>query len=420
MLRVQRRHYGSCKRKQLDPQTDCKCPIWIVGTLKGVPRIQKPVSKFLPPPHDEKLEMANSLARYWEMVGGPLPWPAPMPLSGTYTLPLKVNQTTVERAVTDFLAECTARGLSGSTYKKNRVLTDELRAFAARNGYQHIVSFGDIEVCRAFRGSWNDANISAQKKLERFRSFVQFCVDSKWLDENPAKKTKAPNTSDVYTPPFTDDEVARIIAAIPLLPVHMGNTWRRYASDTARPEDGVLTHQRMEAMVLFMLYSGLRISDTCLSGPGRLDFETGVLVIRHQKKTGQPVTTFLPPFVVEKLKDLPLLGRKYWFFYTGKGKIATATGNARRTFRKLFKLANVQDGHPHRFRDTFAVRLLNSGAKLEEVSLLLGHGSIKATEQHYAPFVKSRADHLLKVVQRAWALESAETHVGKAAKKRLA
>ena len=61
------------------------------------------------------------------------------------------------------------------------------------------------------------------------------------------------------------------------------------------------------------------------------------------------------------LRDLPLLGGKYRFFYTGAGKISTATGNARRTFRKLFKLAKVQDAHPHRFRDTFAVRLLNSG-----------------------------------------------------------
>jgi integrase/recombinase XerD len=38
----------------------------------------------------------------------------------------------------------------------------------------------------------------------------------------------------------------------------------------------------------------------------------------------------------------------------------------------------------HRLRDTFAVDLLGKGVPLEEVSKLLGHESIKTTEQHYA------------------------------------
>jgi integrase len=168
----------------------------------------------------------------------------------------------------------------------------------------------------------------------------------------------------------------------------------------------------MEALVLFLLYSGLRISDACLSGPSRLNFQTGELFVRSQEKTGQPVTTSLPLFVVEKLKSLPLLNGKYWFFYTGSGKVETATGNARRTFRKLFQLAKVPDGHPHRFRDTFAVRLLNSGAKMEDVSILLGHRSLKITEKHYAPFVRSRADHVLRVSKQAWAAEGLETLLG--------
>ncbi len=51
-------------------------------------------------------------------------------------------------------------------------------------------------------------------------------------------------------------------------------------------------------------------------------------------------------------------------------------------------------GHPHRFRDTFSVRLLELGNTLHTVQLLLGHTSIKTTEKHYAPFVKSFQAHL--------------------------
>src|SRR6266576_1997264 len=52
--------------------------------------------------------------------------------------------------------------------------------------------------------------------------------------------------------------------------------------------------------------------------------------------------------------------------------------------RKLFKLANVPNGHAHRFRDTFAVELLLAGVPIERVSILLGHQSVRITEKHYA------------------------------------
>ena len=35
------------------------------------------------------------------------------------------------------------------------------------------------------------------------------------------------------------------------------------------------------------------------------------------------------------------------------------------------------------FRDTFAVELLLSGVPIDQVSLLLGHSSVKVTEKHY-------------------------------------
>ena len=68
--------------------------------------------------------------------------------------------------------------------------------------------------------------------------------------------------------------------------------------------------------------------------------------------------------------------------------IRRIVGNARKTISRVLAVAGFK-GHPHRFRDTFSVSLLEKGENLHTVQLLLGHTSIKTTEKHYAPFVES-------------------------------
>ena len=64
------------------------------------------------------------------------------------------------------------------------------------------------------------------------------------------------------------------------------------------------------------------------------------------------------------------------------------------------QLAGVSEGHSHRLRDTFAVRMLDAGLSIENVSALLGHASTKVTEKHYSPWVKTQQDALDREVLR--------------------
>jgi integrase/recombinase XerD len=60
--------------------------------------------------------------------------------------------------------------------------------------------------------------------------------------------------------------------------------------------------------------------------------------------------------------------------------IAPATG-WHASLQRLFKWAKLEKRtHPHMLRDTFAVELLSAGVPIDQVSVLLGHSSVKRTD----------------------------------------
>lgn len=61
----------------------------------------------------------------------------------------------------------------------------------------------------------------------------------------------------------------------------------------------------------------------------------------------------------------------------------------RKRLAKVFDDAGIDDGHSHRFRDSFAVALLARGISMEHVATLLGI-SVKIAQKHYAPWETKR------------------------------
>jgi integrase len=152
---------------------------------------------------------------------------------------------------------------------------------------------------------------------------------------------------------------------------------------------------RARAMVYLLLYSGFRISDAVKLERKRVDMKNGKLLVRMMK-TGHPLYIRLHADAINALKKLP--ADSPYFFWSGRGKLSSAIGSARRTIECLTRIANIE-GHPQRFRDTFAVELLKNGEHIRTVQLLLGHTSVTTTERHYAPFVaafQTRLDQATK------------------------
>jgi len=190
------------------------------------------------------------------------------------------------------------------------------------------------------------------------------------MPENFAQELEPPREDGPPTVPFGRDEADQILE-------------RCGKIEDDNPQ--TVERTRARAMCLVMLYSGMRISDTIQLKRAAVDLATGKLSLRVMK-TGVPLHVRLGKPATEALAALP--GDGEYFFWNDASKLYTAIGNARKTISRVLAVAKVK-GHPHRFRDTFSVSLLEKGENLHTVQLLLGHTSIKTTEKHYAPFVES-------------------------------
>ena len=167
-----------------------------------------------------------------------------------------------------------------------------------------------------------------------------------------------------------------------------------------RGQRGQINAYRLHALVLLLLYSGLRIRDAVTLSRDRV--VNGKLLL-YTAKTGTPVFCPLPPFVVAELDNAQGSNAQH-FFWSGEGKPKSCVGDWQRSLKKLFRLAGVEKAHAHRFRHTFAINLLLAGVPLDRVATLLGHASSRITEKHYAPWVRARQEQLEADVQRVWAL----------------
>ena len=210
-------------------------------------------------------------------------------------------------------------------------------------------------------------------------------MERNWIDKNPASGLKLPKEDHLPTLPFTAPEWEKILWACEVYPnkgIYGFDSWKR-----------------IRAFVLLLRYTGLRIGDVAAMRRGRI--ADGKLLVRRAK-TKTVVHLPLPKIVLEALDVLPVQSGDY-FFWSGNGLIKSSVADWQRTLRKLFPIAGIKEAHAHRFRDSFSVELLSRGVSIEIVSVLLGHSSIRITEKHYSPWVKTRQDALEEAVKEMWA-----------------
>lgn len=278
---------------------------------------------------------------------------------------------TIEAACGVYLADAQARNLARATIKGYQGLFKLLQKFAATRSISELERF-DRDAVREWRDSWSCAPATRHLRLQRLGAFFRFAMHEGWLASSPMKGLKPPKLDAKPTMPFTRNEVRAFLETVP-------------------------EFSRERAFFLLLRNSGLAIVDAATLPVASVGKR--VLTLRRSK-SGELVTVALPEIAIRELQNVERSSADY-FFWTGKGLKSTAAKYWRRRLQEIAKKAGIEDFKPHRLRDTFAIEMLKAGISMTDLSVLLGHSSVKTTERYYAPWDPSRRKRLERLVRRA-------------------
>ena len=363
------RHSAACKYRDDETWKRCNCRKWLRYSHGGKQHRQKAGTRSWAEAETVKRDLEDQL-------------------SGRPPEPGKVQTRTLADAIASFLADKKTQGVISHVSGQYKLELSRLQKFVEDRGVFTVAGL-TLEVLLAYRATWEVPYPSSTTRAfvqKRLKNFLRFCYDLKWLDRVP--RMSPIKVDEPPTMPLTPQEFEQLLAAIP------------------RVVTGEAEAARIRALMLLMRWSGLAIRDaSCLRRDGIIfDKAKGLTrVVTSRQKTGTPVSVPIPPDVARELLAV-LNGNAAYVFWTGK-KEKTHLTRLHVTIKKVFDASGVVSSGflmGHRLRDTFAVDLLQKGVPLEEVSKLLGHTSIKTTEQSYAKWVKGRQDRLDSLVSATW------------------
>ncbi len=273
------------------------------------------------------------------------------------------------------------RGLSANTLAAYQ---SDLRAFAGwlnqeRQG-MGLVQASRLEVLDylAVLSRQGVKPRSAARRLSCLRQFYQHLLRTGTLREDPSARVEAPRLGRPLPRVLTEAEVERLLAA---------------------PDTQDARGHRDRTMLEVLYATGLRVSELVDLQPGQISLNQGLVRVlgkggkERLVPLGEEALSWLADFVRGPRQDL-LGGRLSAFLFP----TARTDHMTRQAFWQLIKRHAFAAGihkelSPHTLRHAFATHLLNHGADLRVVQMLLGHSDLSTT-QIYTHVARERLKQL--------------------------
>ena len=271
------------------------------------------------------------------------------------------------------------RGLSSNTLSAYRAdLVALSRWLAQRNLVLVRTARADLLAFIAARAAGGSRPRSTARQLSSFRRFFRYLVRENIVREDPTAQIAMPRIGRSLPKSLTEAEVEALLLA-PLVSDPLGN--------------------RDRTMLEVLYATGLRVSELVSLRVDQVNMTQGVLRVLGKGNRerliplGEEAVRWLSAFLAGARAEILLDRSTDYLFPTRRGDRMT-----RQAFWHIIKRyarkASVDNAlSPHTLRHAFATHLLNHGADLRVVQMLLGHSDLSTT-QIYTHVARERMKEL--------------------------
>jgi len=258
------------------------------------------------------------------------------------------------------------RGLSANTLGAYRADLVSLRRWLADRDVSLVYAArSDLLAFIAWRTEQGAIPRSTARQLSSFRRFYRFLLRESVIQEDPTIKIDMPRIGRSLPQSLTEGEVESLLAA----------------PDVSDP----LGH-RDRTMLEVLYATGLRVSELINLKQSEINLGQGVIRVvgkgdrERLIPLGDEAQNWIHEFIGGPRTEILLERQTDYLFPTRRGDRMT-----RQAFwhiiKRYSKLAEIDSKmSPHTLRHAFATHLLNNGADLRVVQMLLGHSDLSTTQ----------------------------------------
>ncbi|MFZ0498882.1 MAG: site-specific tyrosine recombinase XerD [Steroidobacteraceae bacterium] len=271
------------------------------------------------------------------------------------------------------------RGLSVNTLAAYRAdLTALARWLAERKLPIEKTTRADLQDFIAWRVRAGARPRSTARQLSSFRRFFRYLIRENGIREDPTAQIAMPKIGRSLPKSLTEEEVESLLGA-PVVTDPLGN--------------------RDRTMLEVLYATGLRVSELVNLRHGQINLNQGVIRILGKGNRerliplGEEAVRWVTEFGHGPRGEILLERQTDFLFPTRRGDRMTRQAFWHIIKRYARKAGISKELSPHTLRHAFATHLLNHGADLRVVQMLLGHSDLSTT-QIYTHVARERMKEL--------------------------
>ena len=273
------------------------------------------------------------------------------------------------------------KGLSKNTIQSYESDIYQLYQWNISKNKKRITEIKKIDTSQyiSYLFSQNLKSTSVNRKISSLKTFFNFLLKKKLINANPFADQIMPKKPISLPKSISEDDVVKLLDA---------------------PKPDSLIGLRDKAMLELLYASGVRISELVNIKFSDLDLERNIIKVfgKGSKERlvpfGEDAAQCISAYIDERKKNKSLASIKY-IFLNNRGKKISRHAFWHRLKEYCLEIGLKQDISPHTLRHAFATHLLNRGADLRSVQVLLGHSDLSTT-QIYTHIAKQRLSELVK------------------------